>query len=51
MICSAISFFPRGIECPPLVLTLTDYRFGSHAVEAGQVNFVAWRAPQRHAVS
>ena len=24
MICSAGSFFPRGIECPPLVFTLTE---------------------------
>ena len=32
MICSASSFFPRGIECPPLVVTLTESRSGSGAV-------------------
>ncbi len=32
MICSASSFFPRGMECPPLVLTPPDYRSGSGAV-------------------
>ena len=25
MICSASSFFPRGIACPPLVVTPPDY--------------------------
>ena len=32
MICSASSFFPRGIECPPLVLPPPDSRSGSGAV-------------------
>ena len=33
------SFFPRRIECPPLVLTLTESRFGSDAVEGGAGQF------------
>jgi len=32
MICSASSFFPCGMECPPLVLTQTGYLSGSGAV-------------------
>ena len=32
MICSASSFFPRGMECPPLVLTPPDSLSGSGAV-------------------
>ena len=33
----ASSFFPRGMECPPLVVTPPDYLSGSGAVEGGQV--------------
>jgi len=36
----ASSFFLRGIECPPLVLTLTESLSGSGAVEGGQVSWV-----------
>ncbi len=35
MICSASSFFPHGIECPPLVVTPPDSLSGSGAVEGG----------------
>ncbi len=37
MICSASSFFPRGVEYPPLVLTTPDYLSGRGAVKGGQV--------------
>ena len=37
MICPAGSYFPRGIECPPLVLTLTESLSGSGAAVRGQV--------------
>ena len=35
MIYSASSIFPRGIECPPLVVTLTESLSGSGAVKGG----------------
>jgi hypothetical protein len=37
MICSASSYFPRGIECAHLVLTLTESLTGNSAAIRGQV--------------
>ena len=40
MICSACSFFPRGIECPLLVITPADSLAGSGALKRGQVTWL-----------
>ena len=48
MICSAGPFFPRGVECPPLFLTLTESLSGGGAAFRGEChpNLLPVRHPQ-----